>query len=127
MSRFDNPSGASVGPTRMFVPFILNDRIWRYTFAPVKAGKCAESICVEIPMKYYEKGEKDWVVRQIFCTFVKKERTIGDICGPPKNAEKAFTCYAFGKKDPVKEVYYICNSNKMYYDDDYCPVANGGP
>lgn len=126
MSCFDNPSGKSVGPTRPFVPFMLNGRIYTWMFAPWKNEKCLEQITVEIPMKYYPKVGEDWVARQVFITFIKKEHSVGAIYTRPDNTKEAVRLVQPEEVVKATEIAYVCNTDKMYYDNEGAPVAKTG-
>lgn len=116
-------------PSRPFVPFFLNKRIWRYHFAPWKDGKCLDQICVEIPMKYYPvKGVDKWQPQQMLVTFVKKEFTMPrHIRQRPMNAksEKTIMLINAGDDETVVELQYVCQCNEMYYDNYGLPVMRG--
>ena len=112
--------------TRPFVPFLLNSRVYRYMFAPWQNEKCCDQITIEIPMKYYPKdGGGKWVVRQMYCTFVKREFTIGNISLRPQNAQphKKVLLVSPEEVTVVTEVAYVCRSLDMYYDNENLPVA----
>lgn len=114
-------------PVRPFVPFILNGRVWRYHFAPWRNDKCLDQICVEIPMKYYpKKGDDKWVPRTTFVTFEKKVDILPRrIIQRPKNCqpnkEIRLVCPA-DEPDTVTEIKYVCQCDKMEYDDHGLPV-----
>lgn len=115
--------------TRPFVPFILNGRIYQWLYSPFRDGECLNQITIEIPMRYYPKiGERDWVVRQMFCTFVKKEQTIARIVERPRNGphDKVVNLVIPVENDVAIEISYVCISLNMYYDNEGLPVAKAG-
>lgn len=109
--------------TRLFVPFILNGRVWRWHFAPWKDDKCREQVIVEIPMRYYAKVDGPWTARQVFITFMKKETDVGIIITQPLNARKPVLLCVPERFEWVSEISYVCNTNKMYFDSEGYPVV----
>lgn len=112
-------------PTRPFVPFVLNGRVWRFHFAPWDNNKCLSQVCVEIPMKYYPKKDGKWIVQQVFVTFVKTEVVIKNIIQRPLNAQSGKIILLANPEETttVTEIRYVCSCNKMYYDKLNMPTV----
>jgi len=121
MNQFDDPAG--VGPTRPFVPFFLNDRIYQWLFAPWDGVKCMDYISVEIPVRHYPyvKDRERWHAKYIAATFAKNTQNIGYIHGSPANARKPVVlCNA--PVTNVTEIFYLCVSKDIYFNAENIPV-----
>ena len=90
--------------TRLFVPLVLCGRVWRWM---LEDGQ--RVITAEIPMRKYGKsGDRlDWEVKHIPVTF-----------------ERRVLLYKTGENAGLEEVYYICNNNRVRFEDFSIPVIN---